>query len=292
MFRLVWQLIKTTISIFSEAHASRMSAAMTYFTMLSLAPLLMIAIAIAGFVFDDQLAEQQIIEQAELFTTPEIARTIGGLIHNATRPGAGLVASSLSLVVVAYAASGVFAQLHDTLNDIWQVPSSDRKGIKYTIQRRLFGFVMVILAAILLLSSLVFSAVLSSIQAYLAEYHPHWITWLNLLDRGLAYLVLPLVLSFVYWLVPSTKIRWWDVVPASMLTGLLISGGRMLIELYLKFSSTSQVYGAAGSLVVLLVWVYITGLFVFFGAAFSRAWAEVLGSRSTEPSPDNSHEDI
>lgn len=285
MFRLVWKLIVKTVQIFSESHASRMSAAMTYFTMLSLAPLLMIAIAIAGWVFDNQLAEQEIIEQFQIFTTPEIAKTIGGIIHNATRPRAGLIAGTLSVLVLAYAASGVFAQLHDTLNDIWQVPLAARKGIIYTLQRRLLGFVMVILAAVLLLVSLLMSAILGTISEYLAESWPAAVTWLNLIDRGVAYLGLPLVLSLVYWLVPSTKIRWWDVVPAAMLTSLLIGVSRMLVELYLRFSTTSQVYGTAGSLVIMLVWIYITGLFVFFGAAFSRAWAEVLGSLSEPDSP-------
>ena len=252
-----------------------MSAALTYFTMLSLAPLLVMAIAIAGFVFGDKMAEAEIVELAARFTTEEIAGTIANLIKNASRPATGIVAGSISVVVLLFGASGVFSQLHDTFNDVWQVPIENRSGMLFTIQQRLIGISMVLVAGVLLLASNVLSTVLSTI----AESYPKTISWLNLADRGVSYLLMPLVISLMYWLIPSTRIAYRDVIPAAMLTAILVSLSRHLIQMYLKFSTTSEVYGAAGSLVVLLVWVYMTGLVVFQGAAFCRAWAENFGSR-------------
>ncbi len=275
MFRRIGQLFYLSYRIWADANASRMSAALTYFTMLSLAPLLVMAIAIAGFAFGDKMAEAEIVELAARFTTEEIAGTIANLIKNASRPATGIVAGTISVAVLLFGASGVFSQLHDTFNDIWQVPVEKRSGILFTIQQRLIGIAMVLIAGILLLASNVLSTLLSTI----VESYPKAISWLNLADRGVSYLLMPLILSLIYWLIPSTRIAYRDVIPAAMLTAILVSLSRHLIQMYLQFSKTSEVYGAAGSLVVLLVWVYMTGLVVFYGAAFCRAWAETFGSR-------------
>lgn len=253
-----------------------MAAALTYFTMLSLAPLLMMAIAIAGFVFGDQLAEEEILEQATRFTTPEIASIVAGLIHNASQPASGIVAGTISIFVLLFAASGVFSQLHDTFNDIWNLPPEKTSGFFFLIKQRLVGVGMVLIAGVVLLATIILSTAIAS----LTEAYPATKFWLNLADRGVSYLLIPFLLATIYWLIPSTKIEFRDVIPAAMLTAILVSISRYFIDLYLGFSSTSEVYGAAGSLVVLLIWIYINGLVVFYGASFSRAWAETFGSRS------------
>lgn len=275
MLKRTWTLIASSIQIWSEAKASRMAAALTYFTMLSLAPLLMMAIAMAGFVFGDKLAENEILEQATRFTTPEIASIVAGLIHNASQPSSGIVAGAISILVLLFAASGVFSQLHDTFNDIWSLPPEKTSGFFFLIKQRLVGVGMVLVAGIILLATIILSTAIAS----LTEAYPATKSWLNLADRGVSYLLIPFLLANMYWLIPSTKIEFRDVIPAAMLTAVLVSGSRYFIDLYLGFSSTSEVYGAAGSLVVLLIWIYINGLVVFYGAAFSRAWTETFGSR-------------
>ena len=273
-----------TFQIWGQAQASRMSAAMTYFTMLSLAPLLVIAIAIAGFVYDGQIAEQQIIEQVNVVTTPAVAETVAGLIKNATKPGSGLLAGSISLCILLYGASGVFSQLYDTFNDIWQIPVESRMGIRFTIEKRLIGVAMVLVVGVLLIATLSVGSAISYLNRLVHDSYPQLTTWLSLADRSLSFLLMPLIFSLVFWFVPATKIKWLDVWPAGLLTAMLVAASRYLIDYYLTLSSTSEVYGAAGSLVVLLVWVYMTGLVVFFGASFSHAWAETFGSRSGTPS--------
>ena len=277
MFSRIWLLIKCSFQIWSAAHASRMSAALAYFTMLSVAPLVLIAVAIAGYVFDDQLAEQQVVEQVATFTTPEIAATVAGLIENAKRPATGLLAGSISLVVLFFAASAVFTQLQFTLNQIWQV--TPRHKFLNTLLMRLFGVSMVFGVGLSLMASLVLKTMLTTVNGYVDSNYPDSLSWLHFADRGVMYLLVPLILSLLFWLVPMVKIRWVDVLPAALLTAVLFNVSRNGIELYLKFSTTSEVYGAAGSLVVMLIWVYINGLVVFYGAAFSRSWAETFGSR-------------
>jgi membrane protein len=279
MIYRIWHLIRMTFRIWEQANASRMSAAMTYFTMLSLAPLLMIAVAVAGYVYDDQLAEEKIVEQVQVITTPEIAATVAGLIKNAIRPGSGIVASSISLLILFYAASGVFTQLYDTFNEIWQVPLESRTGIRFTVRKRLIGVAMVLIAGILLIGTMMVGSVVSYIDNLFEDSLPTLILWLNLVDRSLSLILMPFVFSVIFWFFPATKMTWGDVWPAGVLTALLVLATRYLLEIYLHFSTASQVYGAAGSLVVLLIWVYMTGLVVFFGASFSRAWSVIFGSR-------------
>lgn len=265
-----------------------MAAALTYFTMLSLAPLLMMAIAIAGFLFGDQIAEHEIIERVSQFTTDELAATIASLIKNAARPSSGIIAGSVSLVILVVGASGVFSQLHDTFNEIWQVPIEDRSGWFFLLRTRLIGISLVLIAGVLLVATIFFSTTLHTFSDWALEFAPGSVWWLQLIDQGVTFLLTPLILSLFFWLLPATKIKWSDVWVAGILTALLIFGSRYLVGLYLKMSSASEVYGAAGSLVVLLIWVYITGMVVFFGAAFSHAWAQVFGSRSERHSVEAS----
>jgi membrane protein len=278
----IWILVTSTFRIWEQANSSRMAAAMTYYTMLSLAPLLMIAVAIAGYVYDDKLASQELIEQVGAATSPAIAEIIAGLISNATRPSSGILASSISLLILFYGASGVFSQLYETFNVIWQVPVESRTGFKFTIQKRLIGIGMVLIAGVSLIGTVALGSVIAYLEHLVQDSYPIVTTWLNLADRSLSLLLMPFVLALMFWFFPATKIKWRDVWPAGVLTALLIAGSRYLIEFYLRFSSTSEVYGAAGSLVVLLIWIYITGLVVFFGAAFSHAWSDTFGSRSSQ----------
>jgi membrane protein len=279
MLKRIWKLISMTFTIWGTSNASRMAAALAYFAMLSLAPCLMIAIAIAGYIYDDTVAADEIVKQVETITTPGIAQTIDGLISQASRPRSGIVAGTISLCVMVFAASGVFTQLYDTFNDIWDISFEGINGILFTIRKRLLGVAMVLLIGVLLIAALVLDSTLAYINT-LVEGYPRLEYWLSLADRSLSFLLMPLVFSMMFWFFPATKIHWNDVWPAGILTACLIAASRYLIGIYMKFSTTSEVYGAMGSLAVLLIWIYMTGLVVFFGASFSHAWSETFGSRS------------
>ena len=278
MFYRIWKLISLTCSIWIKVNASRMSAALTYFTMLSLAPTLIIAVAIASYIYQPHLIKAEIVQRLSTFTTPDIANYVAGLLENASSPGSGFIAGAVSLSVLLFAASGVFTQLCDTFDDIWDV-CLDGKGFWYSVQKRLVGVGMVIVVVLLLIAALVMESVIAYLQEFAGGY-PQLVTWLGLADRSLSFLLMPVVFAMLFWFLPSTRIQWRDIWPSAVLTAFLVAGSRYLIGFYLKFSTTSEIYAASSTLVVLLIWVYMTSLVVFFGASFSYAWAQVYGSRS------------
>ena len=280
MFSKIWQLLFGSFKIWSDARASQMAAAMTYYAMLSLAPTLIISIAIASYIFDNQLAETEILAAIRKFTTDEIAQIIAGLIRRASLPKSGFMAGTVSISIFIFGASGVFSQLYDTFNYIWHVDGK-KQGFWFGLQKRGIGILMVLLMGLMLIGALVFN----SVEAYvtdLVEGQAILLSWIKFADRGLSFLLLPIVFSLLFWFVPATKIRLSDVIPAGILTAMLVVGSRYIIQLYLKFSSTSEVYGAAGSLVVMLIWVYIISMILFYGASFSHAWSITFGSRAGE----------
>lgn len=269
-----------TFTIWGNANASRMAAALAYFAMLSLAPCLMIAIAIAGYIWgDDAVATDEVVKQVESVTSSGIAKTVDGLIQRASIRESGIVAGTISICVLVFAASGVFTQLYDTFNDIWGISFEGINGVLFTLQKRLLGVGMVLLVGVMLLAALVLDSTMTYLNT-LVEGYPRLESWLSLADQSLSFLLMPLVFSMMFWFFPATKIHWNDVWPAGILTACLIAASRYLIGFYMEFSTTSEVYGAMGSLAVLLIWIYMTGLVVFFGASFSHAWAETFGSRS------------
>ncbi len=278
MIYKIWTLLKSSAIIWGKAQSPRMAAGLTFYTMLSLAPLLLIAIAMAGYFYDDAVAQVELLEQVRSLTNDSVADTVAGLIKNATRPNSGLLAGTVSVLILLFGASGVFSQLYDTLNDIWHVPYESRAGFLFSLQKRLIGIGMVLLAGALLVGTLMLSSAITYLNTMFSGDVMAY--WLNLADRSLSFLLMPLIFAIIFWFFPSAKIQWRDVWPAGLLTAAIIASSRYLIELYLRFSSTSEVYGAAGSLVVLLIWVYATGMIVFYGAAFSHAWATTFGSLS------------
>ncbi len=248
---------------------------MTFYMMLSLAPVLMIAVAIAGYIYEDAQVQQEVIDQFAQVADEQTVATVAGLLRNATQPETGLVAGTVSLLISLLAASGVFSQLYDTFNDIWDVPDEYRRGWWFMVQKRLIGIGVVILVGIVLLATLVLSSAIAYLHTLVHDSMPQLEMWLKFADQGLLYLLMPIVFSAIFWFFPATEVKFRDVWPAGILTAVLIAASRYLVESWLRFSSTSEVYGAAGSLVVLLIWLYIIGLCLFFGASFCYSWGRI-----------------
>ncbi|MEM9773421.1 MAG: YihY/virulence factor BrkB family protein [Chloroflexota bacterium] len=276
----IYAVFVNSFEIWGEAKASMMAAALTYYSMLSLSPILVLAVAIAGRVYGDTLVEGELLNQIAEFTSQEVANTVEELITNTSQPETGFVASALSFGVLFFGASGVFTMVSDTFNIIWGVPYDDRSGFWYSLQQRLIGVSMVLSVGLLLLVSILISTVISIVSEWTTDLIPAISGDLYLLERSITFLLVPLIFMAINRGLPRTKMTWWDVMIPSFITGMLVLGSRSLINLYLQFSSTSAVYGAAGSLVVLLAWVYMIGLIVFYGAALCRAFAEQFGSRA------------
>jgi membrane protein len=273
-----FELIKTTIANWNDDYAPSMGAALSYYTVFSMAPLLIIAIAIAAVVFDQQTAQQQLLDQIGALIGDEGAHAIEAMLQNAQKPKQGAIASVLSVVTLVLGATGVFSELETDLNRIWKVQGPETQGVWHLLRARLLSLGMVLAIGFLLLVSLV-------ISAGLAAWGKYWSGWffgiealLQAANFVVSLLVITVLFALMYKILPSVKIAWRHVWLGAVVTALLFAIGKFLIGLYIGKSSIASSYGAAGALVVLLVWVYFSAQIFLLGAEFTRAYASARSS--------------
>jgi membrane protein len=272
-------LLKGTWEEWNTDRAPRLGAALAFYTVLSLSPLLILSIAIAGAVFGQEAAQGELLAQARSLIGEQGAEAIQTLIENANKPGAGMIATILSIVTLLFGASGVFGELQGAMNTIWGVEPRPDRGIKGVIMGRLLSFGLVLGVGFLLLVSLILSSVLSALGGQLSEALPDYNAIWQLLEVVISFLVITLLFAALYKFIPDVEISWRDVWVGAVVTSVLFSIGRFALGLYLGNSSTTSVYGAAGSLVVVLLWVYYSAQILFFGAEFTQVYANRFGSK-------------
>ncbi|MGP1387752.1 MAG: YihY/virulence factor BrkB family protein [Thainema sp.] len=277
----IWQLLKETFTEWQQDKASRLAAALSYYTAFSLAPLLILAIAIAGAIFGQEAARGELVGQLQGLIGQDGAEFIETAIDNANRPSSnsGLIASLISLVILLFGASGVFTQLQDALNDIWNVTPKPDQGIKLIVQKRVLAFGMILVIGFLLLVSLVLSTAISALTTFMTGWVADF-SWLwQIVNLALSLAVITGLFALIYKYLPDARVRWNDVLTGAFITALLFTIGKFLIGLYLGNSSFSSTYGAAGSLIVILAWVYYSAQILFFGAEFTQVYARRYGSQ-------------
>lgn len=279
-FKTIFTLLKETVDEWNKDKASRLAAALAYYTVFSLSPLLIIAIAIAGAIFGEEAARGEIVGQIQGLVGKDGAEFIQTAIESAAKPteGGGF-ASAISVVVLLFGASGVFAQLQDALNTIWEVQPDPKAGAGGFIRARFLAFSMVLGIGFLLLVSLLLSAGLSGVVAYLGNLFPIISSLLQVANFVLGFIVTTVLFGLIYKFLPDVKITWSDVLIGAAMTSLLFSIGRYALGLYLGNSSFGSTYGAAGSLVIILAWVYYAAQILFFGAEFTQVYARRYGSQ-------------
>ncbi len=272
-------LVKDTASDWQEDKASRLAAALAYYTLLSIAPLLVIAVSVAGLVFGEQAARGQISEQLRTLAGPQAGSAIESLLANARTPEAGIVSTVVGVVVLLFGASGVFGELQDALNTIWEVAPKPGRGIVGVIKDRFFSFTMVLGVAFLLLVSLALSAMLAALGGTVQSHLPGGEAVWQLVHFAVSFAMVAVLFALMFKVIPDVKIGWRDVWVGAVATALLFTLGKFLLGLYLGRSSVASPYGAAGSLVVLVIWVYYSAQILFFGAEFTQVYARTFGSR-------------
>ncbi|NHC37264.1 YihY/virulence factor BrkB family protein [Scytonema millei] len=277
--KTIISLLRETFTEWNEDKASRLAAALAYYTVFSLAPMLIIAIAIAGAVFGEEAARGEIVTQIQGLVGRDGAKFIETAIEGASKPRAGTIASLISIAVLLFGASGLFAQLQDSLNTIWEVQPKPGRGVIGILRDRFLSFTMVLGVGFLLLVSLVLSAGLSGLVNFLGSLLPGIGALLQLANFVLSFAVTTLLFGLIYKVLPDVKIAWSDVWSGAIVTSLLFSIGRFALGLYLGNSSFGSTYGAAGSVVIILVWVYYAAQILFFGAEFTQVYARRYGSR-------------
>ena len=278
-FKRIWELFKETFNQWNEDKASRLAAALAYYTIFSIAPLLIIVIAVAGSVFGEEAARGQIVLQIQGLVGRSGAEVIETAIKNASQPASGTIASLISVAALLFGASGVFAELQDSLNVIWEVVPRPDLGVKGFVRKRFLSFAMVLGIGFLLLVSLVISAILAAINGYFSGLLPGIALIWQIANFVISFSISTLLFAMIYKFLPDVKITWGDVLTGAAITSLLFSIGRFLLGLYLGNGTFGSAYGAAGSLIVILAWVYYAAQILFFGAEFTQVYARKYGSR-------------
>ena len=275
----IWQFLKTTIDEWVEAEPFQLAAALSYYTLFSLAPLLLIAIGVARFVFAREAAQNQIVETLQGMIGQESATTVQEMIQASNeKPKTGMISTIIGFVALLFGAGGVVGQLQTSLNKIWEVTPKPGQGIWGFIRQRFFSFAMVLSIGFLLLVSLVVTAVLSSFTGMLSSLLGDATFVAHAIDIVVSFGFVTLLFALIYKYVPDVEIEWRDVWVGAALTAILFTVGKYLIGLYIGTSGVSSTFGAAGSLITILVWVYYSSLIFFLGAEFTRVYATQYGS--------------
>ena len=268
-----------------------LGAAIAFYTIFSLAPILIIVIFVSGLVFGEETARTELMSQISKVVGQNAGSAVEGVLEEASRPDRGLVALVFSVVVLVIGATTVFTELRSALNRIWQVPDPPEGAIWTMLWSRAIAFVLVLAVAALLLGLVAVSAVLSALGDIWTAYLGGWDIALRILDLLVSFAILTTLFALIYQYVPRADIAWSDVWLGAAATAVLFIIGRYLIGLYLGTTSVGSSFGAAGSLVVLLMWVYYSAQIFLLGAEFTWVYAHRYGSRATD-SPPEKHKDM
>ncbi len=277
--RKIVTLLKRTYADWSEDKASRLAAALAYYTALSLAPLLVIIVAVLSLVFGDQAARGQLVTQFGGLLGQQGATVVESVLASSRGTSSGVLATIVGVIVLLVGASGVFGELQDALNTIWEVKPRPGRGLRGVIKDRFFSFTMVMGVAFLLLVSLVITAALTALGSLFGgSFGALPILW-QAINQIVSFAVTTGIFALIFKVVPDVKIPWRDVWVGALTTAALFTLGKYLIGLYLGRGTATSAYGAAGSLVAMLIWVYYSAQILFFGAELTQVYATLHGSR-------------
>ena len=277
--RTGYELVRDAASAWSEDKAPRLGAALAYYSVFSLAPLLVIAIAIAGFVFGTAAAERQVVTTLDGLVGPTGARAIHQLLENANQPGQGLMATIFGVGTLLLGASGLFGQLKDALNTVWGVAPKPGTSLWGTVRERFFSITLVLGTGFLLLVSLVLSALISAAAAYFSHLLPGNEGLWQAVNQGVAFTATAGIFALMFHYLPDAEVAWRDVWVGALITAGLFTVGKYALGVYLGNSSVTSPFGAAGSLVIVLLWVYYSAQIMLFGAELTKVYANRCGSR-------------
>jgi membrane protein len=283
MVKSIWTMLKDTASDWSDDNASRLAAALAYYTVLSIAPMMVLAVAVAGLVFGEDAARGQIAAQLGNIVGPQASSAIQTIIANAKTPESGILGTIVGVAVLLFGASGVFGELQASLNVVWEVAPKPGRGIRGFIEQRFFSFTMVLGVAFMLLVSLALSAGLSAAGSVVADVLPGGAALWQVVNFCVALGLITVLFALIFKVIPDAKIAWRDVWMGAFVTALLFNLGKFALGLYLGHASLGSPYGAAGSIIVLVVWVYYAAQILLLGAEFTQVYARRRGDK-IEPS--------
>lgn len=277
-FRDGYALVKQTATEWVDQDLSRLGAALAFYTLFAIAPLFVIVLAIAGIWFGEEAARRELFSQVSGLVGSEGGEAIQALVSAAHEPKTGAWAAVIAVATLLVGATGVFVQLQDALNSVWGVRRKPGRGLRDFIKDRLLSFTLIVGIGFLLLVSLVLSAGLAALDKFMVGLLPAQETVWQGINFVISFGVITLLFAMIFKVLPDARIAWRDVWMGAMLTALLFNLGKFLFGLYLGRSSVASAYGAAGSLVIVLLWVYFSAQILFFGAKFTQIYSKRRGS--------------
>ncbi len=287
MERLKWlvKLLRSAGESWLDNNATRLAAAVAFYSILSLAPLLILAVSIAGLAFGEEAARGELVGQMKNLVGEEGAKVIQTALVEANKPREGILATVLGVVTLLVGAAGVFGELHDAMNVVWEVKSKPGQGVWKFIREKFLSFGMVLSIGFMLLISLVLTTGLSSMGTYASGLAPGVPTLMRIVNFLVSMALVTGLFALLFRYLPDARMPWRFIWLGAFITALLFTLGKYLIGIYLSKAAVGSPFGAAGSLVVLVVWVYYSSLIVFFGAELTQASAKAAGIE-VEPLPN------
>jgi membrane protein len=275
-----WFLLKNTTSEFIDDNAIKLSAALAYYTIFALPPLLIIIITICSFFFGEEAVTGQLYGQINTLVGNEAAIQIQGAIKNVELSGNNIFVTIFGVAMLLIGASGVFAEIQSSINYIWGLRAKPNKGLKKFIQNRLMSFSMIVSLGFLMLVSLLVNAVLDMVNSRLKLYFPESTVYLfYVINSVIVFSIITLLFAIIFRTLPDGIIKWKDACFGASCTAILFMVGKFAIGYYLGNSTIASVYGAAGSVIVILVWVYYSSIILYFGAEFTKVYARTYGGK-------------
>jgi membrane protein len=275
----IFSLLRQTFQEWNEDNAPRLAAALSYYIAFSLAPLLVLIISLLGFLLQEDLAREQVLTQVSRTVGPQAAELLSGIIDSLRQPASGIISTLLGIAALVFGALSTFEQLKGALNTVWDVPPEKlRVGARGFVLTKLISFGMVVVIGLLLLISLVISTVLNAFDSYISSLFPGAPFLLSVMNTVVSFGMIVVVFALIYRILPDVRLEWRDVWIGAAITALLFVIGKAALSLYLGTTGTTSAYGAAGSFVLILLWIYYSAQIVLFGAEFTQVYSRHYGS--------------
>lgn len=276
----IWYLLKESFSEFMNDNVPKLAAALSFFTIFSLPPLLMIIIYLCGFFFGAEAVRGEVFGQINGLVGNEAAAQIQETIKNVHLSDNNALAAAIGIITLLLGASGVFAEIQDSINFIWGLKAKPKKGLVKFLKNRLMSFSMIGSMGFLLLVGLIINSVMDVMSRRLESYFPHiTVSLFYALNLGVVFMIITLLFTVIFHTLPDGKVAYKDGIIGAAVTALLFMAGKFAISAYLGSSSVASTYGVAGSLIVILLWVFYSALILYFGAEFTKVYALAFGKK-------------
>ena len=275
--RQIWKILVATFMGFIDDNGLKLSASLAYYTIFSIAPLLIIIISIAGLVWGHDAATHNLYPQIAGYVGSKAALQIEDILKTLQLSGKSGTTVVIGVIILFIGASGIFLEIQDSLNIIWRVKAKPKRGWLKLIQNRFLSFSLIISLGFLLLASLVVNLIVTALSTWLEKFLPITQVLFKAVNLGITFIIISILFAIIFKFLPDVKIRWKDVRTGAFFTSVLFMLGQYIINLYIQYTAKSSAYGAAGSILVILVWIYYTSAILYIGAEFTQVYTEAIG---------------